>query len=223
MYQPFYLNQSSSEFPPPSKLIDNGIAAFGEYLNPEVIINGYRKGYFPWAKSDSFFLWFHPDPRFVLFPKHLHISKSMHSVMHKYRFTFDKCFHDVIHSCRTVSRENQQGGTWISEEFEKAYTKMFELGYAHSAEAWEGKELVGGLYGIRFGDIFFGESMFAKKSNASKFTFINFVQEFEKSGGKLVDCQQQTSHLASLGAQTISRREFVGYLEKWIPQNENVW
>lgn len=220
---PYFLEENCNDFPPPSRLLTHDLAVIGSNLDPDSLLKAYRKGYFPWYNQGEPRCWFHLDPRFVLFPSNLHISKSMRPVMKKFNFVMDTAFPEVIHACRTVWRDGQSGGSWISDEIENAYTKMFELGYAHCTEAWQGNDLVGGLYGIRIGQVFFGESMFSKISNASKFAFISFVKEFEKSGGKLIDCQQETQHLASFGAELISRKEFVGYLEKYIPQNENIW
>ncbi len=220
-----FVNFESDEFPPPSSLKSRDLAVIGSNLKPSTIIKAYKMGYFPWFNAGDPPCWFHMDPRMVLFPENLRISKSMRQVMNqnKFSFTINKDFEGVVRSCRYISRREFNGSSWISDEIEKTYGELFRIGLARSAEAWMGSKLVGGLYGIQLGNIFFGESMFAKESNASKFAFIRFVQQFAELGGYLIDCQQNTSHLFSLGAAPIPRKEFVKYLEKYIPQNENVW
>ena len=171
-----------------------------------------KKGIFPWYEGDHI-LWWSPDPRFVLFPGELKIHKSVRKLEKKntFRFTINQDFSGVISNCKKINREGQQG-TWITDEMEKAYMKLHELGHAHSAEAWEGEELVGGVYGIRIGNIFCGESMFSKVSNASRFAFIKYVQHLEKEGLKLVDCQVYTEYLESMGGRMIAREEFLRLL-----------
>ncbi len=219
----FFIDDNDDNFPSPSKLVTDDLAVIGSNLKPETIIKAYKMGYFPWYNEGDPRCWFHMDPRLVLFPKNLHVSRSMRPEMKKFRFTMDTAFPEVVRACRMVQRSRQELGTWISDEIEASYFRLFELGYGHSAEAWQGKELVGGLYGIQIGQVFFGESMFAKVNNASKFAFIRFVRQFEAKHGMLIDCQQQTNHLSSMGAKPVSRKEFVSLLEKYIPQNENIW
>ncbi|MDE3182204.1 MAG: leucyl/phenylalanyl-tRNA--protein transferase [Bacteroidota bacterium] len=185
-------------------------------------MNAYTKGIFPWFNAGEIIQWYSPDPRFVLFPDKIKISHSMRNVFNKhlFRFTIDKAFRKVMEGCRFAKR-TQGEGTWISDEIEKAYNELFEKGFAHSAEAWHKNELVGGLYGVLIGKVFFGESMFAHKSNASKFAFIKLVQALQKNGIELIDCQVYTEYLESLGAEFISRNEFNLLLKKWIHSNES--
>ena len=207
----FVLDKELS-FPPVHMAEPDGLLAIGGDLSPERIMLAYKKGIFPWYEGDHI-LWWSPDPRFVLFPGELKIHKSVRKLEKKntFRFTINQDFSGVISNCKKINREGQQG-TWITDEMEKAYMKLHELGYAHSAEAWEGEELVGGVYGIRIGNIFCGESMFSKVSNASRFAFIKYVQHLEKEGLKLVDCQVYTEYLESMGGRMIGREEFLRLL-----------
>lgn len=179
------------------------------------LLLAYRSGIFPWFNEDDPVCWWSPDPRFVMFSADLKVSKSMQVVLRKneFQFTSNEAFADVISHCKNVYREGQ-GGTWITDEMQEAYINLHRQGYAHSAEAWHNGELVGGLYGIRLGNIFFGESMFSLRSNASKFAFIRYVQQLQKENVELVDCQLHTAHLESLGAKMISRAEFRKCLEE---------
>lgn len=201
-------------FPPVDSADEDGLLAIGGDLSPERLLLAYKSGIFPWYNTDEPIVWWSPDPRFVLFPDKLKISKSMQTVLNngKFRFTTNRAFKQVIESCKTTNRKGQEG-TWILEDTVNAYTKMHELGYAHSAEAWQNGELVGGLYGIRIGNIFFGESMFSKTSNASKFAFINYVQQLKKEDIALIDCQIYSTHLHSMGAQMIERKAFIDMLK----------
>jgi leucyl/phenylalanyl-tRNA--protein transferase len=205
------------DFPEINISDENGLLAIGGNLSFGTLINAYKKGIFPWYNPGETIQWYSPDPRFVLFADKIKISHSMRNVLNKhlFKFTVDKAFNQVIHHCRTAKR-NEGTGTWISDEIEMAYNNLFEKGFAHSAEAWQNDELVGGLYGVLIGKVFFGESMFSDKSNASKFTFINWVNVLQKNGIELIDCQVYTPHLESLGAQFISRNEFNVLLKKLI-------
>lgn len=200
-------------FPPVQFADPDGLLAMGGDLSVERLLLAYRSGIFPWYEGNVP-LWWSPDPRFVLFPEALKVSKSMQQLIKKepFRFTINQNFKAVIHNCKNVSRNNQQG-TWITNEVEKAYTTLHEKGFAHSAEAWLGDELAGGLYGIRLGKAFFGESMFSKVSNASKFAFIRYVQQLKSESVALIDCQVYTSHLESLGAAMIPREKFMQLLK----------
>ena len=196
---------------------ENGLVATGGNLSSGTLLNAYTKGIFPWFNAGETIQWYSPDPRFVLYPGKIKISHSMRNVFnkHTYRFSMDKAFPRIIHKCRLVKRP-QSEGTWISDEIEKAYNLLFEKGLAHSAEAWYKNELAGGLYGVLMGRVFFGESIFAHKSNASKFAFIKLVQTLQRNGIELIDCQVYTAHLQSLGAEFISRRDFNFLLATWI-------
>jgi leucyl/phenylalanyl-tRNA--protein transferase len=206
------------EFPEINSAGENGLLTTGGNLSFGTLINAYKKGIFPWYNPGETIQWYSPDPRFVLFPDKIKISHSMRNVLNKhlFRFSVDKAFPQVIHQCR-IAKRNENLGTWISDEIEIAYNHLYEKGFAHSAEAWQNNELVGGLYGVLIGKVFFGESMFANKSNASKFAFINWIKVLEKNDIELIDCQVYTPHLESLGAEFISRNEFNVLLKKLIP------
>ena len=214
------MNQNNEPlyFPPVEDADEDGLLAIGGDLTPARLLLAYRSGIFPWFNDEDPIYWWSPDPRFVLYPSQLKISKSMQQVVKKQTFQFstNKAFKAVIHACSTTPR-NGQNGTWITNEMQEAYLHMHQLGYAHSAEAWLNDELVGGLYGIRLGNVFFGESMFSHVSNASKFAFIQYVQQLQKENVQLIDCQLHTDHLESLGAAMIPRKTFMQHLHQWIP------
>lgn len=211
----FWLNEREMAFPHPSLAEPGGLLAVGGDLSPERLVLAYRNGIFPWFEDEGSFFWYAPDPRFVLFPAELKVHKSMRSIFNrgKFRYTIDTCFEDVIRACALVAR-NGQDGSWISESFIEGYTELHRQGLAHSVEVWQGNTLVGGLYGLALGRIFFGESMFSREPNASKAGFITLVQALQTLGFWLIDCQQQTAHLESLGARGISRELFLEYLSK---------
>lgn len=196
-------------FPPVELAEPDGLLAMGGDLEPTRLIAAYRKGIFPWYDGSPV-LWWSPDPRFVLYPEKLVVSKSMKQVLrsNRFEFTVNRSFKQVIRCCRDAEREGQSG-TWISPEMENAYIQLHEQGIAHSAEAWYNGELAGGLYGVRFNNIFCGESMFSLYSNASKFAFIRYVQLLKQEGVRLIDCQVHTDHLESLGAELIPRKTFI--------------
>lgn len=214
------MNQNNEQlyFPPVEDADEDGLLAIGGDLTPARLLLAYRSGIFPWFNDADPICWWSPDPRFVLYPSQLKISKSMQQVVKKqtYQFSTNKAFKAVIHACSAAPR-NGQNGTWITNEMQNAYLHMHQLGYAHSAEAWLNDELVGGLYGIRLGNVFFGESMFSHVSNASKFAFIQYVQQLQKENVQLIDCQLHTDHLESLGAAMIPRKTFMQHLHQWIP------
>lgn len=198
-------------FPDVSKASKEGLLAYGGDLSPERLLLAYKQGIFPWFDDDQPILWWSPDPRFVLFPKHLKISKSMKQLMRKTHFevTVNKDFRSVIDNCSKIKRNGQQG-TWITEDLKNAYIKLYELGVAKSVEVWQNDELAGGLYGVDLNNgMFCGESMFSKVSNASKVGFITFIQN---TNYKIIDCQVYTNHLESLGAEEIPRDEFLSFL-----------
>lgn len=208
--------QRELKFPPVHNAEPDGLLAMGGDLSAERLLLAYKSGIFPWYDGDIP-LWWSPDPRFVLFPEQLKVSKSMQQLLKKgaFRFTVNTCFSEVIHRCKNIRRNNQHG-TWITDEVERAYTKLHTLGYAHSAEAWHNGQLAGGLYGIRMGKVFFGESMFSNVSNASKYAFVKYVQQLQQEGVALIDCQVYTSHLESLGATMIPRRQFIDALHRLV-------
>jgi len=204
-------------FPDTSEADEDGLLAVGGDLSADRLLLAYRKGIFPWYNDGQPILWWFPNPRFVLFPDELKVSKSMRSVYNKntFHFSIDTAFEKVIRSCKKVSRKEQEG-TWITDELEEAYIHLHKLGYAHSAETWKDGELVGGLYGVLLGKIFFGESMFSKETNASKFAMINYVSALKEQGVQLIDCQVHTQHLESLGARMISKSVFSEILQSLI-------
>ncbi|MEO0338733.1 MAG: leucyl/phenylalanyl-tRNA--protein transferase [Bacteroidota bacterium] len=210
----YWLNEDSVQFPPPELASEEGILAIGGDLSPERLLEAYSQGIFPWFNDDDPILWWTPDPRFVLFPKNLKVSKSMRPLFNqkKMQVTFDQEFRTVITNCQQMYRPGQ-GGTWITKDMLEAYCTLHDLGFAHSVEVWQNQELVGGLYGISLGKVFFGESMFAKVSNASKFGFISLVRKLQEWDFNLIDCQQETAHLASLGAEAIPRADFLRLLD----------
>ncbi len=199
------------EFPTVEEALNDGLLAIGGDLSPERLILAYKSGIFPWFEEGQPILWWSPDPRFVLFPDKLRVSKSMKQALKKtnLRVTRNEAFEKVIDACSVVRRSGQNG-TWITEDMKHAYIELHNLGYAISVEVWDENELVGGLYGIDIGNkIFCGESMFTKVSNASKIGFVTFIQE---TNYKLIDCQVFTEHLESLGAENISRNEFINII-----------
>ena len=203
-------------FPPVHLAEPDGLLAVGGDLSTERLLLAYRNGIFPWYEGHHI-LWWCPDPRFILSPDKLKISKSMMQLLKKqaFGFTINKAFTDVINNCKTIERHGQDG-TWITDEIKEAYTRLHREGYAHSAEVWQNGELVGGLYGVRMGKIFFGESMFSKVSNASKYAFISYVEHLKKEGVQLIDCQVYTEHLESLGARMMARSAFIQLLKTLI-------
>lgn len=200
-------------FPPVHLAEADGLLAVGGDLSVKRLLLAYRSGIFPWYEGEHI-LWWCPDPRFVLFPEELRISKSMRQLIKKeaFDFTINKAFSQVIGNCKTIARR-EQASTWITNEVKEAFIHLHQLGFAHSAEVWHQGELVGGLYGVRLGNIFFGESMFSKQSNASKYTFIKYVEYLKTENVVLIDCQVYTEHLESLGAWMIPREEFIQLVE----------
>ena len=213
---PLFALDKQLVFPPVNLAQPDGLLAIGGDLRTDRLLLAYRNGIFPWYEGNHI-LWWCPDPRFVLFPEELKISKSMKVLLKKkaFEFTIDKAFAEVINNCKTISRK-EQDGTWITDEVKSAYTRMHQLGYAHSAEVWQNGDLAGGLYGIRIGNVFFGESMFSRSSNASKYAFISFVQQLQSEGVQLIDCQVYTEHLESLGASMVSRQRFISLLHELL-------
>lgn len=195
----------------------DGLLAAGGDLGVDRLLLAYRSGIFPWYNEEDPPLWWSPDPRFVLFPDELKVSKSMKQVIKRNEFQFrvNTAFRQVIQNCSLIKREGQPG-TWITSDIINAYTALHQVGYAHSAEAWQHGELVGGLYGVLLGKVFFGESMFSHVSNASKFAFINWVRLLREQGVVLIDCQVHTPHLESLGAKMISRDNFIDIINNEI-------
>lgn len=209
----YLLSPDEISFPHASLAESSGLLAIGGDLSENRVLLAYCNGIFPWFEDGGDFFWYSPDPRFVLFPEELKVQKSMRSIFnqHKFTYTLDTCFMDVIQAC-AETRRGSHAGTWITQNFIDGYVQLHQKGLAHSVEVWQDGRLVGGLYGLSIGKIFFGESMFARVSNASKAGFITLVRALEKSGFCLVDCQVETEHLVSLGARGILRNRFLEYL-----------
>jgi leucyl/phenylalanyl-tRNA---protein transferase len=210
----YWLSDYEISFPHPSLAEEDGLLALGGDLRPERLMLAYRNGIFPWFEENGVYAWFTPDPRCVLIPSELKVHKSMKSTFNqqKFEYSLDTCFDKVIAACAEISRKDQAGNSWINDKYIAAYTKMHQLGVAHSVEVWESGALVGGLYGLAIGKVFCGESMFASVPNASKAGFITLVKALQTAKFTLVDCQQETEHLKSLGAKTIKRVDFMNLL-----------
>lgn len=203
-------------FPHPMLANEDGLLAIGGDLSSERLLLAYQNGIFPWYNEGEPILWHAPNPRFVLFPKKIKISKSMKQVLKKGAFTvqLNTCFEEVLQHCKNAKRVGQDG-TWITSDIEKAYTALHHQKIAHSIEVFNASNnLVGGLYGIQLGSVFFGESMFQKESNASKVALIHLAQNFDL---KLIDCQVHTDHLESMGAEEIPLEEFLLLLKEHTP------
>lgn len=216
-----WLSRENFDFPPLDKALNepNGLLAAGGDLDPRRLVQAYRHGCFPWYQDDQPILWWSPDPRTVLFPEELHVSRSLAKCLRQQRFqvTIDQAFDQVIQGC--AGPRAYADGTWITTPMQDAYRKLHAQGIAHSVEAWHGEELVGGLYGLAIGRLFFGESMFSRADNASKVAFATLVQRLKDAGFALIDCQMPTQHLHSFGARAISRREFAAYLRRHLDQS----
>ena len=211
---------SDDPFPPAELALQqpNGLLAAGADLSPSRLLEAYAQGIFPWFGREDPLLWWSPDPRMVLHVRELRLSRSLRRVIRsdRFRVTMDTAFPAVIEGC--AEPRPGQDGTWITPEMSQAYCQLFELGHAHSVEAWAGDRLVGGLYGVALGRMFFGESMFSRESNASKVGFVHMVAQFGRWEIPLVDCQMPTSHLASFGAREIPRTEFLDLIHGLVHQ-----
>lgn len=216
MHRYYYLDEELY-FPPLNTADKQGIVAIGGDLSIKRLLMAYHLGIFPWFSEGEPILWWSPNPRFVLYPEKIKISKSMRPILNNNRFkiTFDKDFRTVIGHCKNTFREGQDG-TWISDEMLERYCELHQLGFAHSVEVWQDDVIVGGLYGLALGNCFFGESMFAHVSNASKAGFITLVKKLVEKNFQLIDCQTYTEHLESLGAEHITRNQFVKQLEECL-------
>jgi len=211
-----YLLTDEIIFPHPSEADANGLVAIGGDLSSERLIHAYESGIFPWFNDDEPLLWWSPDPRMVLFPKELRVSKSMKAVLNKGLFiiTFNTAFERVIQQCAQIKRDDQDD-TWITNDMTEAYIALHKQGIATSVEVWQNEELVGGLYGVDLKEkkVFCGESMFSTVSNASKAAFITLIQELKTQEYNLIDCQMHTKHLESLGAREITRDDFLKHIQ----------
>jgi leucyl/phenylalanyl-tRNA--protein transferase len=209
----FLLGQDPEAFPPPERADRSGLLAVGGDLSPERLLAGYRRGIFPWYSEGQPILWHSPDPRFVLLPDQLHLPRSLEKVLRRRVFELraDTAFSEVLTACAESPRPGQDG-TWITPEMHAAYMELHRLGHAHSVEAWKDGALVGGLYGVALGRVFFGESMFARVPDASKAAFATIARSLFDAGCLLIDCQVETEHLARFGAADIPRRRFLHLL-----------
>jgi leucyl/phenylalanyl-tRNA--protein transferase len=207
-------NPSDLRFPPVEQASPDGLLAVGGDLRPERLLEAYRHGIFPWYSNDQPILWWSPDPRTVLFPDKLHISRSLKRSLRPgiFSVTLDRCFRAVTTACAKPRPQYPDGGTWITAEMLAAYTRLHELGYAHSVETWKEGQLVGGLYGVALGGAFFAESMFTHTSDASKVALVSLVRQLQNWGFRLMDCQQSSPHIKMLGAEDIPRRDFLDHL-----------
>jgi len=204
-------------FPPPELSNEDGLLAVGGDLSPVRLLKAYSLGIFPWYSEGYPILWWSPDPRLILLPDELRVSRSLRQVISRsvFKVTLDKAFRQVITGCAKVKRQHDKG-TWITSEMIEAYCRLHELGYAHSVESWHHGTLAGGLYGVSLGSAFFGESMFTKVSNASKAAFVHLVTFLQEWHFTLIDCQITTNHLVSLGAKEVSRSEFLRMLKQCL-------
>jgi leucyl/phenylalanyl-tRNA--protein transferase len=199
----------------------NGLLALGGDLSPERLLAAYRRGIFPWYSEGEPILWWSPDPRMVLFPEELRITRAFAKVLRNrpYEVRLDTAFAQVVAACATTPREGQ-AGTWITPEMQAAYRRLHELGYAHSVETWVDGRLAGGLYGIALGRAFYGESMFSRQRDASKIALAHLCAHLKRRGFGIIDCQMETAHLSSLGARPIPRQEFSAWLDRLAPAGD---
>jgi leucyl/phenylalanyl-tRNA--protein transferase len=212
---PIYALPNEILFPDPELADPSGLLAVGGDLQPSRLLQAYANGIFPWYSEGQPILWHSPDPRFVLFPRELRVSRSLRQTIRKdsFRITLDEAFEEVIERCAAVPRPGQDG-TWITDEMIDGYIELHRLGLAHSAEAWSGGELVGGLYGVSLGSIFFGESMFADRSDASKVAFVTLVEQLLRWDFSLIDSQVHTDHLERFGSTEIPRARYLRLLRE---------
>jgi len=228
--RPYWIpfNAPPDDFPPLERALrqPNGLLAIGGDLSPERLLAAYRLGIFPWCEQAQPILWWSPDPRLVMLPKQLKVSRSLGKAMRNkgFQITLDRAFAAVIQHCASASRPGQDG-TWITLGMQRAYLNLHHLGYAHSVECWLEGALVGGLYGISIGKVFFGESMFSLVSDASKVAYVRLVEKLNEWGYELIDCQVYTEHLVSLGAIEVSRQDFRGMLASLcaLPGKRGLW
>jgi leucyl/phenylalanyl-tRNA--protein transferase len=224
---PVYRLTDQHVFPDPNDADDSGLLAVGGDLHPKRVLLAYAQGIFPWPHGDAWpMLWFSPDPRMVLLPSDLHVSRSLRKTCNKglYDIRFDTAFAQVVRACSTTYRPNQDG-TWVTPEMVEAYCRLHEFGFAHSIEAWAAGELVGGLYGLSLGGAFFGESMFAHRPDASKVAFVHLVRQLQTWAFHMIDCQVYTEHLERFGAQEWPRSRFLRALDRALqmPTRRGRW
>ena len=212
-------------FPPVEQASPEGLLAVGGDLRPERLLVAYRQGIFPWYNDSQPILWWSPDPRAVLFPARLHVSRSLQRTIRRGLFTvtLDTCFREVMTGCAGPRPQHPDGGTWITPAMIDAYMRLHELGHAHSVEAWREGQLVGGLYGVALGAAFFGESMFTRVPDASKVALVSLVRQLEAWGFRIFDCQQSSPHVMRFGAEEIPRRDFIAHLSEAVNLPDRRW
>ena len=223
---PVFLLSDTIEFPPPHLASEDGLLAVGGDLSQKRLLLAYRMGIFPWFSNNEPILWWSPDPRLVLYPHEIKISKTLKKIIKKevFKVTMDLAFNEVINQCAQVRMKKNQG-TWIIEDIIEAYCQLHESGFAHSVEVWRQGELAGGLYGVSLGKCFFGESMFTRISNASNIALVKLVEYLKKLSFDMIDCQVATEHLTRFGARQIPRIRFLNQLEKSLraPTRKGKW
>ena len=223
----FRLNQHDLRFPAVDQASPEGLLAVGGDLRPERLLQAYRHGIFPWYNDDQPILWWSPDPRAVLFPNKLHVSRSLKKSLrsHLFTVTLDTNFRHIMEQCAGPRPQYPEGGTWITGDMLGAYTRLHELGHAHSVETWQDDRLVGGLYGVSLGSAFFAESMFTKVDDASKVALVKLVKQLQAWNFRLIDCQQFSPHVSRFGAEEIPRSVFITHLTQalTIPDRRGRW
>ena len=223
----FRLNRHDLHFPPVDRASHEGLLAVGGDLCPERLLEAYRRGIFPWYNDDQPILWWSPNPRAVLFPNKLHVSRSLKRRLRPAVFTvtLDTSFRTIMEQCAGARPQHPEGGTWITGEMLDAYTRLHELGYAHSVETWQNGCLVGGLYGVAIGRAFFAESMFTRVDDASKVALVRLVKQLEAWNFRLIDCQQFSPHVSRFGAEEIPRVDFIKHLHQalTLPDRRGRW
>jgi len=221
MKQVVYLRPNDFTFPPVSNALDDppGLLAVGGDLQPQRLLNAYASGVFPWYDDSSPILWWSPDPRMVLKPAEIHVSRTLAKTIKRssYRISMDEAFSEVIASCAALRLSGE--GTWIVSGMQEAYIRLHHMGHAHSVEVWDGSRLIGGLYGVSLGRLFFGESMFSVLPDASKIAFVALARQLQQWSYQLIDCQMPTAHLQSMGASPMSRVKFQTVLARWRDSN----
>lgn len=223
----FRLNRQDLRFPPVDRATPEGLLAVGGDLRPERLLEAYRQGIFPWYNDDQPILWWSPDPRAVLFPNKLHVSRSLKRRLRPdvFTVTLDTSFRNTMEQCAGPRPQYPEGGTWITGEMLDAYTRLYELGYAHSVETWQDGRLVGGLYGVAIGGAFFAESMFTRVDDASKVALVRLVSQLQAWNFRLIDCQQFSPHVRRFGAEEIPRADFLKHLHQALtfPDRRGQW
>jgi leucyl/phenylalanyl-tRNA--protein transferase len=224
MKSAIYQGNTASSFPPVEQAQDDGLLAMGGDLSPDRLIDAYRHGVFPWFNEDDPILWWSPDPRMVLFTHEITRSKSLRKTLRTTSLTvsFDTAFIDVITACSGPRPQYDSNETWIHRNMIEAYNSLHELGYAHSVEVWDNDTLVGGLYGVAIGHVFFGESMFSHVKDSSKIALVSLCQQLQRWNFPLIDCQIYSEHLASMGAKTIARSDFTDYLNTFCERSTSL-